>query len=105
GAVTGPAELAAGPSMSSAWLSITLEQDACISTGTTAMKDESFESNFEVLGNSSIYGELDDYTALIRCAADKAIVYFVVAGPTGDACIRHMTAMRQNFSKSIASGR
>jgi hypothetical protein len=87
----------AGPSMSSAWLAITVSQDECIRRGSTTMKDRDFETRFEVLGNTSIYGELKDYTALIRCAADKGIVYFVVAGPTGSVCSKHMNAMRDNF--------
>src|SRR5262245_19366635 len=87
----------AGPSMSSAWLSITIDQDECIKRASASMKDQSFNTRFEVLGNSSIYGERGDYTALVRCAADKNIAYFVVAGPQGNICSRHMNAIRDNF--------
>ncbi len=87
----------AGPSMSSAWLSITIEQDECIKKGTATMRKQSFNTRFEVLGNSSIYGERGEYTALIRCAASKEMMYFVVAGPKGDICSRHMNAMRDDF--------
>jgi hypothetical protein len=92
-AVTGDA----GPSMSSAWLSITLSQDECVRKGSAAMRQQSFNTRFEVLANSSVYGERGDYTGLIRCAANKGIVFFVVAGPVGKICSRHMNAMRDNF--------
>lgn len=91
------ATVGAGPSMSSAWLAITISQDECIRRGSSSMRDQSFNTRFEVLGNSSIYGERGDYTALVRCAADKGIVYFVVAGQTGSTCSRHMNAIRDNF--------
>lgn len=97
GTVASVSTVGAGPSMSSAWLSITIGQDECIKKGTAAMRDQSFNTRFEVLGNSSIYGERGDYTALVRCAADKGLVYFVVAGPTGTVCSRHMNAIRDNF--------
>ncbi len=87
----------AGPSMSSAWLSITIEQDECIKKGSAAVRQQRFNTRFEVLGNSSIYGERGDYTVLVRCAADKGIVYFVVAGPTSSVCSRHMNAIRDDF--------
>ena len=90
---------AIGPCMSSAWLVITITQDECIKRGSSSMRDHSFNTRFEVLGNSSIYGERSDYTALVRCAADKGIVYFVVAGPhpQGAICSKYMNAIRDNF--------
>ncbi len=87
----------AGPSMSSAWLAITIDQDACVKKGSATMKGQNFRTRFEVLGNSSIYGELGEYTALIRCASEKGIAYFVVSGPKGDTCSKHMNAMRDDF--------
>jgi hypothetical protein len=87
----------AGPSMSSAWLAITINQDACIKRGSQSVQDNSFNTRFEVLGNSSIYGERGEYTALVRCAADKGMVYFVVAGPQGDVASKQMNAIRDGF--------
>jgi hypothetical protein len=87
----------AGPSMASAWLSITISQEDCLQKGTAAMRQQSFNTRFEVVGNASIFGERGDYTALIRCAASKGMVYFVVAGPQANICSRHMNAMRDNF--------
>lgn len=88
---------AIGPSMSSAWLTITIDQDECIRRGTASMRDRTFTTRFEILQNASIFGERGDYTALVRCAADKRIVYFVVAGPKGEICSGHMNAIRENF--------
>lgn len=87
----------AGPSMSSAWLAITINQDECIRRGSASMRDRTFTTRFEILQNASIYGERGDYTALVRCAADKGIVYFVVSGLKGDICSGHMNAIRDNF--------
>lgn len=92
---------AAGPSMSSAWLSIDIDQDQCVEHGKSAVRGNSFNTRFEVLGNSSIYGERGDYTALVRCAADKNMAYFVVAGPKGDAASRYMNGIRDRFSSSL----
>ena len=92
-----PSVKADGPSMSSAWLAITTNQNECVKRGTQSVRDNNFNTRFEVLGNSSIYGERGDYTALVRCAADKNIAYFVVAGPKGDVCSKHMNAMRDGF--------
>lgn len=85
---------AQAPSMSSAWLSIKIGQEECVRLGTEAMKSNGLTSSFEVLGNSSIYGEIDRYTGLVRCIADKELAYFVVAGPEGKECSRHMNAVR-----------
>ena len=97
GAVASVTTVGAGPSMSSAWLEITVSQVECVKRASQSVKDNSFNTRFEVLGNSSIYGELGDYTALVRCAADKNIVYFVIAGPKGDICSKHMNAIRDGF--------
>ena len=92
---------AAGPSMSSAWLKITVDQDECVQRSKAAIQENSFTTRIEVLGNSSIYGERGEYTALVRCAADMNMVYFVVAGPKGDAASRYMNAIRDHVSASL----
>ncbi|MBI3704103.1 MAG: hypothetical protein HY244_09730 [Rhizobiales bacterium] len=93
---------AAGPSMSSAWLKITVEQDECIKHGKEAVQENSFNTRFEVLGNSSIYGERGDYTALVRCAAEMNMAYFVIAGPKGDAASRYMNAIRDRVTAALS---
>ena len=96
-AVAAVPSVMAGPSMSSAWLAITVSQDECVRRGSAAMRASSFTARFEVLGNNSIYGARGDYSALVRCATDKGIAYFVVAGPKGDLCNSHMNAIRDGF--------
>ena len=93
---------AAGPSMSSAWSSITIDQDECVRRGEAAVRGNSFTTRFETLGNSSIYGELGDYTALLRCAADKGMAYVVIAGPIGKEASRYMNAIRDSFTASLS---
>jgi hypothetical protein len=97
GAASTVPSVMAGPSMSSAWLAITVNQEECVKRASSAVQDNSFNTRFEVVGNSSVYGERGDYTALVRCAAEKGMVYFVVAGPKGDICSKHMNAMRDGF--------
>ena len=87
----------AGPSMSSAWLSITINQDECVKRGSSPCATAASTPGSRWSENSSIYGERGDYTALVRCAAEKGIVYFVVAGPKGDICSKHMNAIRDGF--------
>jgi hypothetical protein len=86
-----------GPSMSSGWVSIEDNQDECIKRGSQALKNNSFNTRFEVLGNSSIYGERGDYTALVRCVSGKTIAYIVVAGPNGQTCSTHFNAIKDAF--------
>ncbi len=88
---------AAGPAVSSNWLAITIDQNACIKKATDVTHAQSFNSNFEVLGNLSVYGARGDYTSLVRCAADKGIVYFVVAGPQASVASKDVNALRDNF--------
>lgn len=87
----------AGPNLSSAWLTVEEPQDSCIAKASAAMKKAAFNTRFEVVQNTSVYGERGDYTAMIRCVADKNIAYFVVAGPIAAACSKHMNAMRDEY--------
>lgn len=89
------------PSMSSAWLAIKVSQDECVRIGTEAMKRSGLTRGFEVLSNASIYGEIDSYTGLVRCVAEKDIAYFVVAGPEAKECSRHMNAVRDFFRNRL----
>ena len=88
---------AAAPGMSSAWLSIDVSQEQCVQKGTATIRRNGFGSRFEVLANAAIYGERGDYTAMVRCVAEKGIVYFVVAGPDSPASGDHMMALRNGF--------
>jgi hypothetical protein len=85
------------PSMTSEQIALAGGQDECIRRGTAAMRKNSFTGNFEVVENTSIFGERGDYTALVRCAAASQIVFFVVAGPAGDVCDRYQDAIKDDF--------
>ncbi len=91
----------AGPSMSSAWLKISINQEECVRAGTAATRENSFTTRFEVVGEQSVYGERGEYTALVRCADDMKMAYFVVAGPKGNDASRYMNAIRDGFSLAL----
>ena len=97
--VTGVAATAviAGPSMSSAWDKITVEQDDCLRKASASLRANDFETRFEVVNKTSVYGERGDYTALARCAANMSIVYFVVAGPDSSKTSQYMNTIRAGF--------
>ncbi len=87
----------AGPSMSSNWLDITISQDLCVEKGQRTLRQNSFTTRLETLNNRSIYGERGDYTALVRCAAEKQIAYFVVSGPQAKLTTKYVDAIRDEF--------
>ncbi len=87
----------AGPSMSSNWLDITISQDLCVEKGQRALRQNSFTKRLETLNNRSIYGERGDYTALVRCASEKQIAYFVVAGPEAKLTTKYVDEIRDEF--------
>jgi hypothetical protein len=87
-----------GPATTNSWLPIEPNsQDDCLKRGAQPIRNNSFNSAFEVLGNSSIFGERGDYTALVRCFAAKGIDYFVVAGPRAETASNHMNAIKDAF--------
>jgi len=97
GGIAGGTAAMAGPSMSSSWLNIELDQNACVAKGKAAVHKNSFNTRFEVISNRSIFGERGGYTVLVRCASEKKIAYFVVAGPNESACDRYMNAIKNDF--------
>ena len=97
GAALAATPAAAAPGMSSAWLSIDVSQEECVKKGTATIRRNGFNSRFEILANAAIYGERGGYTALVRCVAEKSMVYFVVSGPDSPASGKYMTALRNGF--------
>jgi hypothetical protein len=93
--VTFPAAQA-GPSMSTTWTATTLEQTECLGRAERVMHDAGLSRNFEIVGQS-VFGQLDAYTAVVRCIADKGVVMFVVAGPTLDESKRRMRELFDKF--------
>ena len=90
------AALAAPPSMSTRWANMTLSSDACIEKARRAVRAEGFTKSFEVV-NTTVFGERGDYTAAVRCAADKEIVFFVVAGPEAKRCTSFNASIAGHF--------
>jgi hypothetical protein len=86
----------AGPSMSTRWSEMTLPKDECIEKGRRAVRAEGFTKNFEVV-NTTVFGERGDYTAGVRCAVEKEIVFFVVAGPNAKQASSYNAAITERF--------
>jgi hypothetical protein len=74
------AAFATPPAMSTRWTGTTLSKEECVEKGSRALRAEGFTKGFEVV-NTTVFGERGDYTAAVRCATEKEIVFFVVAGP------------------------
>jgi hypothetical protein len=85
----------AGPSMSTKWSSSSLNLDRCKSRAENALRDAGFRS-VKVL-QFSVFAERGDYSAMVRCATDKEIVFFVVAGPEVDRCNRYVDDIGDGF--------
>ncbi|MEI7805194.1 MAG: hypothetical protein WCI56_07685 [Hyphomicrobiales bacterium] len=86
----------AGPSMSSNWSATTLEQKECMQRAERVVRDAGLSRNFDIVGQS-VFGQVDAYTAVVRCVTDKGVVIFVVAGPTLDEAKRHMRNIFDKF--------
>jgi hypothetical protein len=95
-AVCATAALAAAPSMSTRWADMTLSSDDCVAKARRAVRAEGFTKNFEVV-STTVFGERGDYTCAVRCAADKEIVFFVVAGPVAKRSTDYNAAIAEHF--------
>ena len=85
----------AGPSMSTKWSNSTLNLDRCKSRAEEALRDAKF-TGIKVL-NYSVFAERGDYSAMVRCATDKQMVFFVVAGPQVERCNRYVDDIGDGF--------
>jgi len=95
-AVAPPAK--AGPSMSSGVAVIgTIDQETCLARGANATKALGFTTGLEIVSNNSVYGEMNAYTLHIRCFADMGVVFFIVAGPSGEVTSKVLTAVKERF--------
>jgi hypothetical protein len=86
----------AGPSMSTNWTATTLDQTECLRRAERVMRDAGLSRNFEIVGQS-VFGQIDAYTAVVRCIGDKGVVMFVVAGPVLDVSKRRMRELFDKF--------
>ena len=86
----------AGPSMSTRWSSTTLDKDECIERAKSAVRNSGFTKNFEVV-NTTVFGERGAYTSGVRCAVEKEIVFFVVAGPQAKEASAYNASIADKF--------
>lgn len=86
----------AGPSLSTNWTSTTLSQEECMRRAETAVRDARLTRGFEIVGQS-VFGGTDSYTLVVRCIADKGLVYFAVGGPSLDQARKHQRAVFDRF--------
>ena len=85
----------AGPSMSTKWNTTTLSLERCKSRAEDALRDAKFQS-IKVL-QYSVFAERGDYSAMIRCATEKGVVFFVIAGPEVDRTNRYVDDVTDGF--------
>ena len=85
----------AGPSMSTKWNNTDLSLERCKQRAERALKDANF-TGVKVL-NYSVFAERGDYSAMVRCATDKTMVFFAVAGPDVERCNRYVDDIGDGF--------
>jgi hypothetical protein len=86
----------AGPSMSTSLQATTLDLAECLKRGETVLREAGATRNLQVL-QLTVYGELGDYTASVRCVPGKDVVLFVVAGPRPDQASKLMAGLKGKF--------
>lgn len=86
----------AGPSMSTSLQATTLDLAECLKRGEEVMRDAGLTRNLHVL-QVTVYGELGDYTASVRCVPGYQVVFFAVAGPRPDQASKLMSGLRGKF--------
>jgi hypothetical protein len=85
----------AGPSMSTRWNNTSLNLERCKARAEDALREAGFR-DVKVL-QFSVFGERGDYSAMVRCATDKEVVFFVVAGPQVERANRYVDEIGDGF--------
>jgi hypothetical protein len=80
--------------ISSNWQDTSLSQDVCLDRAERAIK----KSDFKALSHTkySRHGTRGEYTVQLRCAVDKGIVIFMVAGPSNRTA-EYLDTLTNNF--------
>jgi len=81
--------------ISTKWSAISITLERCKSRAEDAMRDAGFR-NVQVL-QFSVYGERGEYSAMVRCAPEKGVVFFVVAGPQVERVNRYVDNIGDGF--------
>ena len=45
----------------------------------------------------SVFGERGDYSAMVRCATEKGVIFFVIAGPEVERVDRYVDDVSDGF--------
>ncbi len=89
------------PGITNTWLEISVSKAKCVQKAAVAIKSAGFSSNFEII-KESVYGDQEDYVALIRCVADHSLAYIVVTGPDSDVAGSYIDEVRAAFENELA---
>lgn len=87
---------AGGVGMTNYWVKMDYTEGQCVQHAAAAVKAAGFTENFEIL-KTSIYGDQEDYTALVRCVPELKMAYFVVAGPDSDVASHYIDEIDDGF--------
>lgn len=87
---------ATGVGMTNSWSDMDYNEAQCVQHAGAAIKKAGFSQNFEIL-KTSIYGDQEDYTALVRCVPDAKVAFFVVAGPDSDVASHYLDEITNAF--------
>ena len=85
----------AGPSMSTKWNNTKLSLERCKQRAEDALREAGFKG-IKVL-QFSVFAERGDYSAMVRCATDKEVVFFVIAGPQVERTNRYVDDVGDAF--------
>jgi len=95
GAIATEAMALAGPAVATRWRDLGESQNNCLGHAAAAL----FKAGFDAgdFGSQSRTGRRGDYTASIRCVADRRIVFFVLSGPEPAQVSRYLDILYQRF--------
>jgi hypothetical protein len=82
--------------MSTSLQATTLDLADCLKRGEAVLRDAGATRNLQVM-QVTVYGELGDYTASVRCVPGYQVVFFAVAGPRPDQASKLMAGLRGKF--------
>jgi hypothetical protein len=89
------AAFAEGPSMSTRWNNTSLTLERCKARAEDALREAGFRDVKEL--QFSVFAQRGEYSAMVRCATDKEIVFFVVAGPQVERTNRYVDEIGDGF--------
>ncbi|NKB18152.1 MAG: hypothetical protein HC770_08880 [Pseudanabaena sp. CRU_2_10] len=73
-----------------------LSQGRCVDNAGATMKRAGFTERFEFL-RTGAFAVKGRYSAIIRCTADKNVVFFAVAGPDNKTAENLVVRLRNSF--------